>query len=107
MPADVAPGLFPNQFLGIQPFTNAVTSTEENLVQAPIKLSSEAWNPNTGVGTSGASLHSGTGTPQGNLAAGKGSIYFRIDAPGVALSTIYACTVSGATAAATTWVGIA
>ena len=104
----VSTGEYPSEYLGLFPATNTVTSTQENLISAPLKMNTEAWNgASSGVGVVGCSIHSGSGTPQGNLAAGRGAIYFRIDDPGVALSTIYVCTVSGATASATTWVGIA
>ena len=104
--ADLQSGLgeYPNEFLGISPHTNGTTSTQENMLQAPLKLNSEAFS---GANTTGASFHSGSGTPQGNLAAGSGSFYFRWDTPSTSSQRIYICTVGGATAAATTWVALA
>lgn len=101
--ADQELGEFPNQFLGLQPYTNPVTSNAENLVNAPIKLNTEVA---TSGPSGGASLHSGTGSPQGVVAAGSGAFYFRTDAPSVSNERLYVCTVGGATAAATTWVAI-
>lgn len=102
-PADQALGEYPNQFLGIRAHTNATTSTQENEINAPLKLNTEAFS---GANVVGASIHSGSGTPQGNLAAGAGSFYFRWDTPSTSSQRIYICTVGGATAGATTWTAL-
>lgn len=101
--ADVVLGEYPNQFLGLSGHTNTTTSTQENLLQAPLKLNSEAFS---GANVIGASFHSGSGSPQGALAAGAGSFYFRWDTPSTSSQRIYICTVGGATAGATTWVAL-
>ena len=70
----VSTGEYPSEYLGLFPATNTLTSTQENLISAPLKMNTEAWNgANSGVGVVGCSIHSGSGTPQGNLAAGQGS----------------------------------
>lgn len=102
--ADEALGEYPNQFLGFEINTNTVTGAAENLVQAPIKLSTEAF---TGANSVGASLHSGSGSPNGAVAAGAGSFYLRWDTPSTSMQRLYVCTVGSAVAASTTWVGIA
>ena len=104
MPADVQLGQFPNEFLGVEAFTNPVTSTGENLFNAPLKLNTEVI---VGGVTGGTSVHSGTGSPAGVVAAGSGSIYIRTDTPATAGQRLYFCTVGGATAGATTWVASA
>jgi hypothetical protein len=101
--ADVELGQYPNEYLGVSAHTNGTTATQENELQAPLKLNSEAFS---GVNTVGASFHSGSGTPQGNLAAGQGAFYFRWDTPSTANQRLYICTVGGATASATTWIAI-
>ena len=54
-----------------------------------------------------AHVRSGTGTPQGTLGGTAGiDWYLRTDTPSIASQRLYICTVTGANAAATTWVGI-
>lgn len=50
---------------------------------------------------------SGVGSPIGAFAGTAGQFYFRKDTPAVAGQRIYICTVTGANAAATTWVATA
>ena len=104
MAGGITTGLYPAQYTGVFATQNGTTSTVENLVQAPIKMNTEAFS---GTNVIGASIHSGSGTPQGNLAAGSGAFYFRWDTPTIANQRLYVCTVGGATVGACTWVGIA
>jgi hypothetical protein len=103
--ADIDPGEFPNQFLGLAISTNGTTGTAENLVAAPLKLNTEAISQAGNL--VGASLHSGSGSPNGTVAAGTGSFYLRWDTPSTANQRLYVCTSGSAVAASAVWVGIA
>lgn len=101
--ADTEGGQFPNEFLGLSFLNNTVTLQPENQLQAPLKLNTELSTGGVGGGTT---LHSGTGTPQGQVAAGVGAIYIRTDTPLTSNQRIYICSVAGVTPGGATWVGI-
>lgn len=101
--ADTEGGQFPNEFLGLSLDNSGDSGFPENLLQAPLRVNSELATGGVGGGTV---IHSGTGTPQGHVAADVGEIYIRTDTPLTSNQRIYICSVAGVTPGGATWVGI-